>query len=131
MFPSDAAIVAEWLREQRARTGKTQAAVAAEIGVEKRTIERWEAGRSVGHLVTALRLLSVYGFEMAATGAPAAVSDELATLRAEMERVRLSVDRHSQDLADSVAALLSRLILADVRPASPHSEPPRDHPESA
>jgi transcriptional regulator with XRE-family HTH domain len=37
--------VAPWLRQLRADEGLTQAEAAARIGVNKKTVERWEAGK--------------------------------------------------------------------------------------
>lgn len=74
--------VARWLLERRRATGKSQAAIAAEIGVGKRSVERWEKGEHIEHVVTVLRLLSAFGYDLdEADRLPTSVSAELAELR--------------------------------------------------
>ena len=97
MTTPDAKLVAAWLRERRKAAGKTQMALAAEIGVGKRSIERWERGESAEHIATVLRLLSALGYDIGAPGAevPQSLSAELAELR----RV---VEENAKDLRELV-----------------------------
>jgi transcriptional regulator with XRE-family HTH domain len=88
----DPRIVGKWLRDRRKATGKTQAELAAEIGVGTRSILRWEKGDNLEYVMTTMRLLSALGVSLDPEGAlPASVSAELAALRQDLDALRQSV----------------------------------------
>jgi transcriptional regulator with XRE-family HTH domain len=85
-------VVGKWLRDRRKATGKTQAELAAEIGVGARSILRWEKGDNLEYVMTTMRLLSALGVSLDPEGAlPASVSAELAALRQDLDALRQSV----------------------------------------
>ena len=101
--------IGERLERQRIEAGLTQASLAAQSGVAKRTLERIEAGRSA-ELVTVLRLLRtlklVDGVETLVPDPPAS---PIALLKHEgKQRKRVSGPRGRPDAAAAPAGGAAR-----------------------
>lgn len=69
-------MLGDLLRTARDRVGKSQAEVAAALGVSQPTISAWEGGRMVPHRLRWKRLAEVY--ELAFDAISAAATEEAA-----------------------------------------------------
>src|SRR3990167_704646 len=91
----EAMAVGRWLQRRRDLVGKSQRELSTETGVAVRTISRWEAGVSVEHVVTVLKVLSALGYDLEAEPGvlPVSVSAELASLRRELREALVTSTR--------------------------------------
>jgi transcriptional regulator with XRE-family HTH domain len=80
----------DWLRRLRTKSGLTQAEAGNAVGVEARSIRRWENSGDVPGGITLIRLLEAYGVKIpgAPHTAPRAINAELAEIRTELQQLR-------------------------------------------
>ena len=87
--------VGRWLQRRRDLVGKSKHELSTETGVAVRTFTRWEAGVSVEHFVTVLKVLSALGYDLEAEPGvlPVSVSAELVSLRRELREALVTSTR--------------------------------------
>lgn len=104
-----AATVGERIERRRIEAGLTQAELAEQAGIGKRTLERIEAGRG-GELVTLIRVLrsldALEGFESLVPELPPSPIEQLKLRRKERKRVahargRREVPEHPNEVRES------------------------------
>lgn len=113
--PSDAAALAKWLRDLRARAGLTQQQLAEAIGeTSTRNIQRWESEKEKGRTTPSaddlLRMFSALGVEVKGLrpdAIPAAVNAELASLREAMAQMLAMLEARPQLVGEQLLRLLA------------------------
>lgn len=130
------------LKDRRKRAGLTQSALARAIGVEPRTVQRWEKDETDGylrHLVELSRALEVPADELLGPPEPEPEPERLDAIETELQRLT-SIETELHELRVALAGFtrlaadpegLRRAADALLESARPEQDsPPEDQPQA-